>query len=152
MAYAALPPADQDALPGVAPETAADLVLFVRRAVAPAVEAEIDPYSEEAAAVVEAVVRRFAAVLGRPAGSELREWMARQFEHGHDPLVERYWRLVWTVNDWQVVPALLPFQPWLTEALRGQRAHAQPTGGGVGRQDVQGPVDGERRRGRIALQ
>ncbi|MFF1556065.1 MerR family transcriptional regulator [Streptomyces sp. NPDC058279] len=152
VAYAALPPADQDALPGVAPETAEDLVPFVRQAVAPAVEAEIDPCGEEAAAVVAAVVTRFAAVLGRPAGPELREWMAGQFEHGHDPLVERYWRLVWTVNDWQVLPALLPFRPWLIEALRDQRAHARPTGEGVGRQDAQGPVDGERRRGPVAVQ
>jgi hypothetical protein len=44
--------------------------------------------------------------------------MASRFEAGHDPLVERYWRLVWTVNDWQVVPGHLPFQPWMARALR----------------------------------
>ncbi|MEW1997933.1 hypothetical protein ACFWFH_25245 [Streptomyces coelicoflavus] len=68
--------------------------------------------------MVEAVAERFAAVLGRPDGPGLREWMASRFEAGHDPLVERYWRLVWTVNDWQVVPGHLPFQPWMAEALR----------------------------------
>ncbi len=52
-----------------------------------------------------------------PAGPGLREWMAREFDTGHDPLVERYWRLVWTVNDWQVVDGHLPFQPWMAEAL-----------------------------------
>ncbi|MFB6770180.1 hypothetical protein [Streptomyces sp. NPDC056337] len=43
--------------------------------------------------------------------------MAREFDAGHDPLVERHWRLVWTVNDWQVVDGHLPFQPWMAEAL-----------------------------------
>ncbi|MGW5087310.1 MerR family transcriptional regulator [Streptomyces coelicoflavus] len=118
MADAAFPPADEDALPGVAPEQAAELVPFVRGAVADARAAGIAPDGSGADAVVEAVAERFAAVLGRPDGPGLREWMASRFEAGHDPLVERYWRLVWTVNDWQVVPGHLPFQPWMAEALR----------------------------------
>ncbi|MCM1943726.1 MerR family transcriptional regulator [Streptomyces sp. G3] len=117
MADAAFPPADETALPGVAPEQAAELVPFVRAAVADARAAGIDPDGSGADAVVEAVARRFAAVLGRPDGPELRDWMASRFEAGHDPLVERYWRLVWTVNDWQVVPGHLPFQPWMVRAL-----------------------------------
>ncbi|MFC8221948.1 MerR family transcriptional regulator [Streptomyces sp. NPDC057362] len=117
MADAAFPPADETALPGVAPEQAAELVPFVRAAVADARAAGIDPDGSGADAVVEAVARRFAAVLGRPDGPELRDWMASRFEAGHDPLVERYWRLVWTVNDWQVVPGHLPFQPWMARAL-----------------------------------
>lgn len=117
MADAAFPPADETALPGVAPEQAAELVPFVRAAVADARAAGIDPDGCGADAVVEAVARRFAAVLGRPDGPELRDWMASRFEAGHDPLVERYWRLVWTVNDWQVVPGHLPFQPWMARAL-----------------------------------
>ncbi|MET9962799.1 MerR family transcriptional regulator [Streptomyces sp. NPDC006326] len=121
MAHAALPPADEDALPDTAPETAAELVCFAREAVASAREAGTDPEGDEAVAVVDSVVARFAAVLGRPVGPELREWMARQFEDGYDPLVERYWRLVWTVNDWQVVPGHLPFQPWIIKALRRPR-------------------------------
>lgn len=121
VAHAALPPADEEALPGADPETAADLVCFARQTVAAATEAGTDPESEEAMAVVDAVVARFAAVLGQPADPELRAWMARQFEAGYDPLVERYWRLVWTVNDWQVVPGHLPFQPWIIKALRRPR-------------------------------
>ncbi|WP_217164319.1 MerR family transcriptional regulator [Streptomyces sp. AC512_CC834] len=118
MAQAALPPADAAALPGAACEKAAELVPFVRQTVADARAAGIAPGGAEAVPVVDAVVERFAAVLGRPDGTELREWMARQFEAGHDPLVERYWRLVWAVNDWQVVPGHLPFQPWMVQALR----------------------------------
>ncbi|MGW5348269.1 helix-turn-helix domain-containing protein [Streptomyces sp. NPDC004050] len=118
LARAAVPPADEDAVPGVAPHTAADLVQHARQAVTAALAADTAPDSDGAAPVVDAVVARFATALGRPAGPELREWTARQFELGHDPLVARYWRLVWTVNDWQVVPGHLPFQPWLIEALR----------------------------------
>lgn len=126
VAHATPPPADEDALPGVAPHTAAGLVRFARQTVTPAIEAQTDPHSEQAAAVVEAVVSRFATALARPADPELRAWMAQQFEQGHDPLVERYWRLVWTVNDWHVLPGHLPFQPWLVRALRGRRADEQP--------------------------
>ncbi|MCF3141697.1 MerR family transcriptional regulator [Streptomyces platensis] len=126
VARATLPPADEDALPGIDPQTAADLVRFARQAVTPAIEAQTDPHGEQAAAAVEAVVARFATALERPAGPELRAWMARQFAQGHDPLVERYWRLVWTVNDWHVVPGHLPFQPWLVAALRGRRTDDQP--------------------------
>ncbi|MFC8082010.1 MerR family transcriptional regulator [Streptomyces sp. NPDC057340] len=118
MAHAGLPPADEDALPGAAPEAVAELVPYVRQAVAEARAAGIDPEDDEAVPVVDAVVARFAAVLGRPDDAGLREWMARRFEAGHDPLVERYWRLVWTVNDWQVIPGHLPFQPWMVRALR----------------------------------
>ncbi|MFJ8546789.1 MerR family transcriptional regulator [Streptomyces sp. NPDC093586] len=129
MAHAALPPSDEDALPGVAPETVAKLIPFVRQTVAAARAAGIDPAGDDAVPIVDAVVERFATALGRPAGPELREWMARQFDAGHDPLVERYWRLVWTVNDWQVVPGHLPFQPWLTEALRRPRPDLGPRTG-----------------------
>ncbi|MFK0257990.1 MerR family transcriptional regulator [Streptomyces sp. NPDC090445] len=121
LAHAALPPADEDAVPGAAPHTAADLVHQARQAVTAAMAAGTAPESDGAVPLVEAIVARFAAALGRPAGPELREWMARQFEVGHDPLVARYWRLVWTVNDWHVVPGHLPFQPWLIKALRTPR-------------------------------
>ncbi|MFA3877021.1 MerR family transcriptional regulator [Streptomyces sp. MMCC 100] len=118
MADGALPPADEDLLPGAAQEAVAELLPFVRGAVADAREAGIDPNGADADPVVDAVASRCAAVLGRPDGPELREWLARRFEAGHDPLVERYWRLVWAVNDWQVVPGHLPFQPWMVQALR----------------------------------
>ncbi|MER7467847.1 MerR family transcriptional regulator [Streptomyces sp. NPDC097981] len=123
LAQAALPPADEDALAGTAPEQAADLVRFARQAVTASVDAGTDPESDQAVLVADAVVARFAAVLNRPEDGELREWMARQFEVGYDPLVARYWRLVWTVNDWHVIPGHLPFQPWLVTALRTPRPH-----------------------------
>ncbi|MFF7602562.1 hypothetical protein [Streptomyces mirabilis] len=48
--------------------------------------------------------------------------MAQQFEEAHDPRVDPYWRLVWIVNGWQVVPNLIPVYPWLIQPLRNDRA------------------------------
>lgn len=118
MAQAAPASADEDALPGVHAETAADLMAFARQAAGAAKEAGADPEGEDATVVVDSVVAHFAAILGRPDGPELRKWMASRFEAGHDPIAERYFRLVWTVNDWHVVPGHLPFQPWMVKALR----------------------------------
>ncbi|WP_190187669.1 helix-turn-helix domain-containing protein [Streptomyces cirratus] len=114
-------PADEDVLPGIPAETAADLMAVARQAAGVAMEAGADPEGEDATVVVDGVVAHFAAVLGRPDSRELREWMASRFEAGHDPLVERYFRLVWTVNDWHVVPGHLPFQPWIVKVLRRPR-------------------------------
>jgi DNA-binding transcriptional MerR regulator len=127
IADAAFPPADEDALPGVASEQAAELVPFVRGVVADAREAGIDSAAADAVPVVDTVAERFAAVLGRADGPELREWLAGRFEAGHDPLVERYWRLVWAVNDWQVIPGHLPFQPWMITALRRSGGRVSPS-------------------------
>ncbi|MFC8570170.1 MerR family transcriptional regulator [Streptomyces sp. NPDC057245] len=126
MVRAPFPPVDADALPGVAPGTAAALLAFVREAVADARRAGVEPDSAAARPVVDSVVERFASALGRPAGPELRRWMASRFEAAHDPLVERYWRLVWTVNDWRIVDGHLPFQPWMAEALA--RPEPEPIG------------------------
>ncbi|MFF4104484.1 MerR family transcriptional regulator [Streptomyces sp. NPDC001903] len=121
LAQAELPPADEEALAGTGPGEAADLLCFARQAVTAAMDAGTDPQSARAVPVADAVVARFAATLDRPDGDELREWMAGQLEVGHDPLVARYWRLVWTVNGWHVLPGHLPFQPWLVTALRTPR-------------------------------
>ncbi|MEU9181996.1 MerR family transcriptional regulator [Streptomyces sp. NPDC048550] len=121
MAHAVPAPHDEEALPGIPAQTAAGLVAFARQAVVAARESGTEPDSDGALAVADTVEARCANALGRPAGPELREWMAQRFETGHDPLVERYWRLVWTVNDWHIVPGHLPFQPWLVQALRHPR-------------------------------
>ncbi|THA51365.1 MerR family transcriptional regulator [Streptomyces sp. A1136] len=125
MAEVAPAPADEDVLPGVPAETAAELIAFAGQAAGAAMEAGADPEGEDASVVADGVVAHFATVLGRPAGPELGEWMASRFEAGHDPLTERYFRLVWTVNDWHVVPGHLPFQPWLVKALRHPRPNDQ---------------------------
>ncbi|MFE2247264.1 hypothetical protein [Streptomyces lavendulae] len=44
--------------------------------------------------------------------------------------MDRYWRLVWIVNGWQVVPDLIPVYPRLVQALRHRlRTEADRIGG-----------------------
>lgn len=95
-----------------------ELMEFTRQKVAEARESGIDPLSDKAAPVVDDLVQRFAEVFARTPDTEFRDWMAQQFEDAHDPRVDRYWRLVWIVNGWQVVPSLIPVYPWLVQALR----------------------------------
>lgn len=102
-------------------EIGEELMEFTRQKVAEAVESGIDPRSGRSAPVIDDLVHRFAEVFARTPDAEFRDWMAQQFEEAHDPRVDRYWRLVWIVNGWQVVPNLIPVYPWLTQALRDDR-------------------------------
>ncbi|MFI2213439.1 MerR family transcriptional regulator [Streptomyces sp. NPDC020141] len=101
-----------------------ELTEFTRRQLARAVESDLDPLGEEAGRLVDDLVRRFAQAFTRAPDAEFRDWMARRFEAAHDPRVDRYWRLVWIVNGWQVVPGLVPAYGWLVRALR-ERPGAQ---------------------------
>ncbi|MCX5366508.1 MerR family transcriptional regulator [Streptomyces sp. NBC_00124] len=99
-----------------------ELMELTRQKVAEAMELGVDPLSDRFAPVIDDLVHRFAEVFARIPDTEFRDWMARQFEEAHDPQVDRYWRLVWLVNGWQVVPNLTPAYPWLIQALRNDRA------------------------------
>ncbi|WP_035796854.1 helix-turn-helix domain-containing protein [Kitasatospora mediocidica] len=95
-----------------------ELMAFTRQRVSEARESGIDPLDDRAAPVVDDLVHRFAEAFARTPDTEFRAWMAQQFEAAHPPRVDRYWRLVWIVNGWQVVPNLVPVYPWLIRALR----------------------------------
>ncbi|MGW1432512.1 MerR family transcriptional regulator [Streptomyces sp. NPDC002431] len=103
-------------------EAGEELMNFTRQKVADAMESGIDPLSNRAVPVIDDLVHRFAEVFARTPDTEFRNRMAQQFEEAHDPMVDRYWRLVWIVNGWQVVPNLIPVYPWLIQALRDNRA------------------------------
>ncbi len=103
-------------------EAGEELMEFTRQKVAEAKESGIDPLDDRAAPVIDDLVHRFAEVFARTPDSEFRHWMAQQFEEAHDPQVDRYWRLVWIINGWQVLPNLIPVYPWLIQALRNDRA------------------------------
>ncbi|MFC1232719.1 MerR family transcriptional regulator [Streptomyces sp. Sce081] len=107
---------------GIESEAGEELMKFTRQKVADAMESGIDPLSSRFVAVIDDLVHRFAEVLACTPDTEFRDWMAQQFEEAHDPRVDRYWRLVWIVNGWQVVPNLIPVYPWLIQALRNERA------------------------------
>ncbi|MFD9408717.1 MerR family transcriptional regulator [Streptomyces sp. NPDC059989] len=102
-------------------EAGVELMEFTRQKVAEAMESGIDPLSDRAAPVIEDLVHRFAEVFARTPDPEFRDWLAQRFEEAHDPRVDRYWRLVWIVNGWQVVPNLIPVYPWLIQSLRNGR-------------------------------
>ncbi|MGW1348883.1 MerR family transcriptional regulator [Streptomyces sp. NPDC002409] len=105
--------------PDIEREAGEELMELTRQKAAEAVKSGIDPLGDRAAPVVDDLVHRFAEVFARTPDTEFRDWMAQKFEEAHDPRVERYWRLVWIVNGWQVVPDLVPVDPWLVRALRG---------------------------------
>ncbi|WP_033355031.1 MerR family transcriptional regulator [Kitasatospora aureofaciens] len=106
---------------GIESEAGEELMEFTRQKVSEALESGIDPLSDRVAPVIDDLVHRFAEVFARTPDTEFRDWMARQFEEAHDPRVDRYWRLVWIVNGWQVVPNLIPVYSWLIQALRDDR-------------------------------
>ncbi|WP_336048424.1 MerR family transcriptional regulator [Streptomyces sp. CA2R101] len=106
---------------GIESDAGEELMDVTRRKVAAAMESGVDPLSDRAAPVIDDLIHRFAEAFARTPDTQFRNWMARQFEEAHDPLVDRYWRLVWLVNGWQVVPNLLPVYPWLIQALRKDR-------------------------------
>ncbi|MCX4744962.1 MerR family transcriptional regulator [Kitasatospora sp. NBC_01287] len=99
-------------------EAGEELTEFTRQKVVEAMESGIDPLNDRAVPVIDDLVHRFAEVFARTPDAEFRDWMAQQFEEAHDPRVDRYWRLVWIINGWQVLPNLLPVHPWLIQALR----------------------------------
>ncbi|MFJ9774732.1 MerR family transcriptional regulator [Kitasatospora sp. NPDC101157] len=116
---------------GIESEAGEELMEYARQKVVEALESGIDPLSARAAPVVDDLVHRFAEVFARTPDTEFRDWMAQQFEEAHDPRVDRYWRLVWIVNGWQVVPNLIPVYSWLSRpcemtATRSHRSGNHP--------------------------
>ncbi|MFE2477068.1 MerR family transcriptional regulator [Streptomyces sp. NPDC059389] len=47
---------------------------------------------------------------------DLRRWLLARLRTGADPLVERYWRLLATVNGWPPSSALAPVHAWFSRA------------------------------------
>ncbi|MFI1031640.1 MerR family transcriptional regulator [Streptomyces sp. NPDC020951] len=112
--------AEQETLP--AGTGVADKVMeLIRRPVAAAKEAGVDPLGPEARPIADSVVAAVAGAHPHMPDAELRGWLIQQLEAVNDPRVEQYWRLVWAVNGWQVLPGLLPDAAWLLQALRQDR-------------------------------
>jgi DNA-binding transcriptional MerR regulator len=95
-----------------------------------ALEAGIEPGSEEAEAIVEEVLRAFAGggAAGGPGGAEVgvaggtvdSTELADRFEQGADPRAERYWQLLAVINGWPPVPTTMPAWRWTIAALRAR--------------------------------
>ena len=81
-----------------------------------ALEAGIEPGSEEAEPVVAEILAPFGD--GKVGRAEL----ADRFEQGADPRAERYWQLLAVINGWPPVPMTMPAWRWTIDALRAPRA------------------------------
>lgn len=95
------------------PQRDVDTGLVVQHA-GGAVAAGIDPASAEARAVLDRIVP--------PAtGAAARAELADRIATFTDPRVERYWRLIGTLNGWDPFPPTVPAFQWLVDALRASR-------------------------------
>ncbi|MFE3626791.1 helix-turn-helix domain-containing protein [Streptomyces goshikiensis] len=57
----------------------------------------------------------YAHAFERAGESDLRRWLLARLRAGGEPLVERYWLLLATVNGWPASATLAPVHPWFTE-------------------------------------
>lgn len=58
----------------------------------------------------------------RPDDTALRHWILERLDVADDPRVQRYWRLLGTVNAWPDQPDLAPIFTWFAQALRAHTA------------------------------
>jgi DNA-binding transcriptional MerR regulator len=82
---------------------------------AAALEAGIEPGSDEAEAIVAELLESF-------GDGRSRAELADRFEQGADPRPERYWQLLAVINGWPPVPTRMPAWRWTIDALRTLRA------------------------------
>jgi DNA-binding transcriptional MerR regulator len=92
-------------------EAGKDFAAKIAEHATPAVEAGIDPESQEAAQIVDRIV----------AGRAGRAQVAEQLATFADGRVDRYWHLVGVINGWPPFPSAFKSYEWVIEALR---AHA----------------------------
>ncbi|MFD7017329.1 MerR family transcriptional regulator [Streptomyces sp. NPDC059928] len=97
-----------------------DLTTAVREQVDEALAAGIQPTSDRAVPIVDALTVLYAETFGRTDDADLRQWLVTRLETGADPRAERYWQLLSTINGWPVPPALAPVFSWFITALRSQ--------------------------------
>ncbi len=83
-----------------------------------ALAAGVSPESATGAAVVDDLMRRYARTFDRPDDPALRRWVLERLEVANDPRVERYWRLLATVNGWPAPAEVAPVFTWFIAALR----------------------------------
>ncbi|WP_405147328.1 MerR family transcriptional regulator [Nocardia salmonicida] len=95
-----------------------DLTEAVRTLVADAIATGISPEPPAATPIVEALTTRYATTFNRPDDNALRAWILERLEVADDPRVQRYWRLLATVNAWPEQPDLAPIFTWFARALR----------------------------------
>ncbi|MFE5475041.1 MerR family transcriptional regulator [Nocardia sp. NPDC056541] len=99
-----------------------DLTEAVRTLVGGAVAAGMPPQPPAATPILDALTARYATTFDRPDDNALRRWILERLDVADDPRVQRYWRLLGTVNAWPDQPDLAPIFTWFAQALRAHMA------------------------------
>jgi DNA-binding transcriptional MerR regulator len=97
-----------------------ELTALVRERIGQAVAAGIDPGSPAADPIIADLAAQYATTFDKPDDPALREWLWRRLEVAADPRVERYWRLLATINRWPEPESLGPVFDWFLRALRSR--------------------------------
>ncbi|MFD6940537.1 MerR family transcriptional regulator [Streptomyces goshikiensis] len=87
----------------------------VRERLDEAVAAGLLPVSPTGPSPAGTAADLYARAFERAGQSDLRRWLLARLRAGDDPLVERYWLLLATVNGWPASSTLAPVHPWFTE-------------------------------------
>ncbi|MGW6697362.1 helix-turn-helix domain-containing protein [Nocardia sp. NPDC055049] len=99
-----------------------DLTEAVRTLVGDAIAAGMPPQPPAATPILDALTARYATTFDRPDDNALRRWILERLHVADDPRVQRYWRLLGTVNAWPDQPDLAPIFTWFAQALRAHMA------------------------------
>ncbi|MGW0326253.1 helix-turn-helix domain-containing protein [Nocardia sp. NPDC003183] len=99
-----------------------DLTEAVRTLVGGAIAAGMPPQPPAATPILDALTARYATTFDRPDDTALRRWILERLDVADDPRVQRYWRLLGTVNAWPDQPDLAPIFTWFAQALRAHMA------------------------------
>ena len=97
-----------------------ELTVVVRERIGQAVADGVDPESPAADPILAELAARYATTFDKPDDPALREWLWRRLEVAADPRVERYWRLLATINRWPEPESLGPVFDWFLRALRAR--------------------------------
>ncbi|MEU6165891.1 MerR family transcriptional regulator [Streptomyces tanashiensis] len=99
---------------GVALQESLDLAM--RERINEAVSAGLLPASAADASPAGPLGELYAQAYERAEGSDLGRWLLARLRTNTDPLVERYWKLLATVNGWPPSSTLAPVHSWFTGA------------------------------------
>ncbi|GGV37138.1 MerR family transcriptional regulator [Streptomyces spectabilis] len=103
------------------PEAVGDLHDGLNRAMRERIEEAtaigVLPASVSAAALADSLSDLYGYAFARAGDGDLRRWLLARLHLTADPHVERYWRLLATVNGWPASPTLAPVYTWFTTAL-----------------------------------
>ncbi|MER5871932.1 MerR family transcriptional regulator [Streptomyces sp. NPDC002044] len=90
------------------------LNLALRERINEAVSAGLFPASAADASPADLLTELYAQAFERAEESNLGSWLLARLRMSTDPLVERYWQLLATVNGWPPSSTLAPVHAWFT--------------------------------------